>query len=120
VYPSRPRVHRTGLFQLGIDLRLARTLREGEATGLKADDIDPENMVLHVRRSLPWSKLPGGENATRRAAAPTVFRSAANSSRSNLSDVRGFAARPSQTQRHARRRSAAGAAGRHEAHSERR
>jgi integrase len=40
-------------------IMLSLGLREGEAAGLKVDDIDLDGRVLHVRRSLQWSKLPG-------------------------------------------------------------
>ncbi len=40
-------------------IMLSLGLREGEGSGLKADDIDIENNVLHVRRSLQWCKTPG-------------------------------------------------------------
>ncbi len=40
-------------------IMLSLGLREGEGAGLKAEDIDLDNRVLHVRRSLQWSRLPG-------------------------------------------------------------
>jgi integrase len=39
-------------------ITLSLGLREGEAAGLKAEDIDLDNRMIHVRRSLQWSKLP--------------------------------------------------------------
>ena len=39
-------------------IMLSLGLREGEATGLKVEDIDMDSRILHVRRSLQWSKLP--------------------------------------------------------------
>jgi integrase len=38
---------------------LSLGLREGEGIGLKADDIELDACVLHVRRSLQWNKMPG-------------------------------------------------------------
>jgi integrase len=40
-------------------IALSLGLRKGEVIGLKPGDIDLENRVLHVRRSLAWVKLPG-------------------------------------------------------------
>ncbi len=42
-------------------IMLSLGLREGEAAGLKAEDVDLDNRILHVRRSIQWSKLPGQE-----------------------------------------------------------
>jgi integrase len=38
---------------------LSEGLRKGEAVGLKPDDLDFENRIIHVRRPLAWVKLPG-------------------------------------------------------------
>ncbi len=43
------------LFTIAVSLGL----REGEVCGLKPEDVDLGNRVVHVRRSLKWLKLPG-------------------------------------------------------------
>ena len=42
-------------------IALSLGLRKGEVIGLKPEDIDLDQRVLHVRRSLAWVKLPGDE-----------------------------------------------------------
>ena len=42
-------------------IALSLGLRKGEVIGLKPEDVDLEQRVLHVRRSLAWVKLPGAE-----------------------------------------------------------
>lgn len=43
-------------------IMLSVGLREGECAGLKAEDIDLDNRIIHVRRSLQWIKLPGEDD----------------------------------------------------------
>lgn len=45
-------------------IALSLGLRKGEATGLRPEDIDLDQRVLHVRRSLAWVRLPGDEKGT--------------------------------------------------------
>jgi integrase len=40
-------------------IMLSLGLREGEGAGLKAEDVDLDKRIVHVRRSLQWLKLPG-------------------------------------------------------------
>lgn len=40
-------------------IALSLGLRKGEGLGLKPEDLDLENRIVHVRRSLQWVKLPG-------------------------------------------------------------
>jgi integrase len=42
-------------------IALSLGLRKGEVIGLKAMDIDLDQRIIHVRRSLAWVKLPGDE-----------------------------------------------------------
>lgn len=46
------------LRRLSINVALSLGLRKGEVLGLKPDDIDLANGVVHVRRSLEWVKMP--------------------------------------------------------------
>jgi integrase len=40
---------------------LSLGLRKGEAIGLKPEDVDLDDRLLHVRRSLAWTKFPGDD-----------------------------------------------------------
>jgi integrase len=63
--------HRLGaLFVVALTLGL----RKGEASGLKPEDIDLDNRVIHIRRSLAWIKLPNRRKATGSSASPSAGR----------------------------------------------
>ena len=45
-------------------IALSLGLRKGEVIGLKPEDVDLDQRVIHVRRSLAWVKLPGAEQGS--------------------------------------------------------